>query len=195
MRVRWWSASPTNAAHNAAGEGNIGRAFTFDVDTLLPVIRDARIDGNELIVAFSEDLDERFVPAAGYFAVSFIRNGAYNTRTVSRVEVVARELFLILARPVESGDAVELFYDDTGAGAVRDLAGNRAFGFSNLAVRNVSRQESVGVPGAPAQPYGGRREFHGDRAGLGRPGRGRRPRDHRVLDPGIVGWRRHMVQS
>ena len=140
---------PTNAAHNAAGEGNIGRSLTFDVDTRIPVILDARIDGNELIVAFSEDLDERFVPAVGDFAVSFIRNSVYNTRAVSRVEVVTRELFLILARPVASGDVVGLFYDDTGAGAVRDLAGNRAFGFTDLSVRNISRQGGPGVPDAP----------------------------------------------
>ena len=140
---------PTNAVRNASGEGNIGGALTFDVDTRLPAVLDARVDGNELIVAFSEDLDERFVPAVGDFAVSFIRNGAYNIRAVSRVEVVARELFLILARPVQFGDAVGLFYDDTGAGAVRDLAGNRAFGFTELAVRNVSRQGGAGVPGAP----------------------------------------------
>ena len=95
------------------------------MDNKAPSVLAAKVNGNELIVTFDEDLDESFIPSVNDFAVSFIRDAGFHRLDVSEVEVVARELFLILVRPVEVGDAVELFYNDTGTNAVRDLVGNR----------------------------------------------------------------------
>ena len=140
---------PSNVATNTAGEGNIGRTLTFDVDNKAPSVLAAKVNGNELIVTFDEDLDESFIPSVNDFAVSFIRDAGFHRLDVSEVEVVARELFLILVRPVEVGDAVELFYNDTGTNAVRDLVGNRV-GLVDRTVRNDTRSGgSTQVPDAP----------------------------------------------
>ena len=139
----------SDAAQNTGGEGNIGRQYEFEADNRAPVARNARVDGNELIVAFSEDLNESFVPAADRFQVSFRRDGVPGEKDISDVEVVANEVFLILTRPVDPGDVVLLFYDDRGANAIRDLVGNRAFRLDDLAVRNVTRAGNQQVPGAP----------------------------------------------
>ena len=139
---------PSNVAENSREEGNIGRALTFNVDNQVPEVREAKVNGDEVVIVFSEDLDEDFIPSANDFSVSFLRDGGFNVRPVSEVEVIASEVFLTLAQPVLSGDAVSVFYGDTGANAVRDLVGNRAFGF-DMAVRNITGETLTGVPGVP----------------------------------------------
>ena len=49
---------PSNVAENSRGEGNIGRAFDFRVDNLVPRVREAKINGDEVVIVFSEDLDD-----------------------------------------------------------------------------------------------------------------------------------------
>ena len=137
-----------NVAENSRGEGNTGRTLTFTVDNQIPEVREAKVNGDEVVIVFSEDLDEDVIPSGNDFSVSFIRDGVHNVRVVSEVEVIAREVFLTLAQPVLSGDAVRLFYGDTGPNAVRDLVGNRAYGFE-MAMRNVTGETRTGVPGAP----------------------------------------------
>ena len=140
---------PSGVAQNRLLEGNIGDHITFDVDNKAPSVLAAKVNGNELIVTFDEDLDESFIPSVTDFAVSFIRDAGFHRLDVSEVEVVARELFLILVRPVEVGDAVELFYNDRGTNAVRDLVGNRV-GLVDRTVRNDTRSGgSTQVPDAP----------------------------------------------
>ena len=141
----------SNVAFNSANEGNIGREYGFYVDNQHPEALTARVKGNELIVTFSEDLDENIIPSVRDFSVSVTRDGEFNTLDVDRVEVVAAEVFLILTRPVRFDDVVKLFYDDQSTNAARDLVGNIAFGFTDLAVRNVTPQQPAGsgVPGAP----------------------------------------------
>ena len=137
-----------NVAENSRREGNTGKTLTFTVDNQVPEVREAKVNGDEVVIVFSEDLDEDVIPSGNDFSVSFIRDGVHNVRPVSEVEVIASEVFLTLAQPVLSGDAVRLFYGDTGPNAVRDLVGNRAFGFE-MAMRNVTGETRTGVPGAP----------------------------------------------
>ena len=137
-----------NVAENSRGEGNTGKTLTFTVDNQVPEVREAKVNGDEVVIVFSEDLDEDVIPSGNDFSVSFIRDGVHNVRVVSEVEVIASEVFLTLAQPVLSGDAVRLFYGDTGPNAVRDLVGNRAYG-SEMALTNVTGETRTGVPGAP----------------------------------------------
>ena len=135
-----------NAAHNAAGEGNRAGLFTFEVDNLAPTVEQAEVDGDELIVTFSEDLDESTIPSVSNFDVHVTRDGVFHTERVSRVEVDATEVILTLVRAVRFDDAVELAYDDVGARALRDEAGNLASGF-DLSVRNDTDEGEA--PGPP----------------------------------------------
>ena len=141
---------PSNVAHNSANEGNIGRAYTFNVDTRAPVIERAVVDGDELIITVSEDLDERAVPSVNDFLVSYTRDASFNTEDVVLVEVLARDIFLTLDQPIRFGDQVSLFYDDGGARAARDPAGNLLVGETDRLVDNRTSQQDDGVaPGPP----------------------------------------------
>ncbi len=140
---------PSNVAQNTLGEGNIGRTITLDADNRAPLVEDAKVNGDEVTITFNEDLDERVVPAVSDFSVSFLRGGVFNIKTVSGVEVFGREVFLNLASPVDTLDAVRVFYSDTSANALRDLIGNRVFGFER-ALRNVTGEARTGLPGAPS---------------------------------------------
>ncbi|MDE2753898.1 MAG: fibronectin type III domain-containing protein, partial [Gemmatimonadota bacterium] len=143
---------PGLVAHNAANEGNIGRNYAFEVDNQAPDLHPTlrpRVDRDELILTYTEDLDERFVPSVTDYAVSYIRDGRFDRADVTEVEVVASEVFLILADRIRFGDRVELFYDDGGPDAIRDRVGNFAPGMLQQAVRNNTR-ELVGE--APSPP-------------------------------------------
>ncbi len=139
---------PSGVAQNSLLQGNIGDYLDFEVDNKVPAVIEGKINGDEVVIVFDEDLDESVTPSANDFSVSFLRDGVYNVRPVSEVEIIASEVFLTLAQPVLSGDAVRLFYGDTGPNAVRDLVGNRAYGF-DMAMRNVTGETRTGVPGAP----------------------------------------------
>ena len=141
---------PSNAARNSANEGNIGTAYAFEVDTRAPVIERAVVDRDELVITVSEDLDESAVPSVNDFLASYIRDGNYYTEDVILVEVLARDIFLTLDRPVRFGDQVSLFYDDRGARAARDPAGNLLPGVTDLSVNNRTGPQDDGV--APSPP-------------------------------------------
>ena len=139
-----------NVVRNGSNEGNFaGPPVTIDVDTKGPGHIDAQVlNGVEVVIVFDEDLDERYVPSPRDFQVSFSRGANVNVRTVSQVGVEGREVFLVLASPVDRTDAVTVYYDDRGANAIRDRAGNRAFGFETGA-RHVTRGTPTSLPGAP----------------------------------------------
>ncbi len=143
---------PAGSVHNNSNppEGNLpSNTILRDVDTKAPAVTLTTINGDALVIAFDEILDERAVPAVTDFAVSFIRGGAFNRKTVSEVEMSAREVFLHLDSPVEAGDVVEVIYFDTGPNAIRDLVGNRASGFTDPDVTNITGTTPTGLPGAP----------------------------------------------
>ena len=137
-----------NAAENRQGEGNNVGTLSFNADNKAPAVREGKINGDEVVIVFDENLDEDFVPSGTDFSVSFLRSGRFDVKPVSEVEVLADEMFLILDSPVEKDDAVRVFYSDTGADAVRDTVGNRAPGFE-MAVRNITGETRTGVPGVP----------------------------------------------
>ena len=141
---------PSGVAHNAASEGNINNVHTFIVDNKVPTLTVARINRDDVILTFDEDLDEDFVPSVNDFSLSFIRGSTFNVIKVSKVEVVAKEVFLTLEDRVLSGDRVSLFYDDRSVKALRDPTGNLVEGQSQLDVINSTRERDEGkAPGAP----------------------------------------------
>ena len=141
---------PQNVVTNGSNEGNLaGPPITFNVDTKGPDYIDAKIlNGLEVVILFDEDLDERYVPSPADFQVSFRRGANVNVKTVSQVGVDGREVFLVLASPVDRADAVSVYYDDRGANAIRDRVGNRAFGFETGA-RHVTVETPTSLPAAP----------------------------------------------
>ena len=140
---------PEDVAENADREGNLpSNPRIIAVDTKGPEVIDAKINGDEVVIVFDERLNESAVPAASDFAVSYFRGGVFGRKTVSDVDVSATQVFLGLDSPVEQADAVSAFYGDTGTNALRDLVGNRVFGFER-SVRNVTDSTPTGLPGAP----------------------------------------------
>ncbi len=145
---------PSGAAQNGAGENNIGEGHTFRVDNKPPDLdlgfdRRPRVDRDELILTYTEHLDERFIPSVNDYAVSYIRNGRFLRSDVTQVEVVAHRVFLILDDDIRFGDRVELYYDDRSINAIRDLAGNFAPGMLQQDVRNDTRELVGEAPGPP----------------------------------------------
>jgi len=141
----------SNVAHNAANEGNIGRSYTFAVDNRAPELRRAIVDRDELILTYSEDLDEDYVPSVNDFSVSYIRDGRFYAADVTRVEVFAKEVSLALEERVLSGDQrVELFYDGGSVNGIRDLVGNFAPGLLQQGVINRTPQNVGEAPGPPS---------------------------------------------
>ena len=112
----------SNVAHNAGGEGNIGRGYVFRVDNKVPEIQRASVDRDVLTLTFTEDLDEDFVPSADDFSVSYIRDGRFGVADVRRIKVEETVVTLTLAEKIRFEDQrVEMFYDDNSATAIRDL--------------------------------------------------------------------------
>ncbi len=140
---------PANVAVNAGGEGNVQQILTFDADTRSPTALKADVDGRDLVVTFSENLNETVVPSVNRFGVEVTRAGVTTRVDVSNVEIDRDDVELTLASRVRFGDVVALTYGDTGPNALRDLVGNQAAAFNQLSVRNTTDQTVVTVPGAP----------------------------------------------
>ena len=186
---------PANQVQDStSGDGNIAsNVLTIDVDTKGPEVSNAKINGDEVAIVFDEDLNQNFVPSASDFQVSFLRSGTFNVKTVSQVEMSLRDVFLLLDSPVDSLDAVRVFYDNRGAAAIRDRIGNRASGF-DIAGGERHRRGAHRSSRRTGQPHGYGRWPRRDRTGVGRAEVGWRPRNHRVPDRGVDGRRQQLEQ-
>ena len=139
---------PPGAAENRRGEKSRAAQDDFNVDNKAPAVDQVKINGDEVVIVFDEDLDEDFIPSSSDFSVSFIRTGTFHTRRVSEVEVSADEMFLLLESPVERGDDVSVFYGAGSDDAARDAVGNLASSF-DLVARNLTGTTRTGVPDEP----------------------------------------------
>ena len=117
------------------------------VDGVRPVLadgREARVNGDSLMLTYTEVLDGLSIPRAADFRVT----AEGQRREVLSVVVGGRTVRLNLASRVKAGETVAVSYSPGRKGAslqVRDGAGNRAEGFTNRVVSNRTRVE--GTPG------------------------------------------------
>ena len=116
----------------------------FEVDTKAPVLEDAEVDGDELILTYNEDLDENSEPNTGRFIVSVGSADDFP----DRVRIRGDEVILTLADAVERGDNVLIEYDPPNRGGIQDEAGNEAPAFRGEEVDN-NTPASNRYPSAP----------------------------------------------
>ena len=130
----------------ADGAGNAGTGTTnsnnYAVDTLAPVLATATVNGNQLVLAYTEaaTLDASHAPAPTDFAV--LVGAAANTVTALAVNAVAKTITLTLTTAVVAGQAVTVAYTDPTAGndanAIQDAAGNDAASFAATPATNLT---------------------------------------------------------
>ncbi|MCA3073844.1 MAG: hypothetical protein INH03_04730, partial [Rhodocyclaceae bacterium] len=111
-------------ATDAAGNVTTSSGTSFAIDTVAPVLASAELNGDTLILAYTEAtaLDSGVAPAAESFTVT--ADGA--PVAVTGAAVTGIQIVLTLAAAVPNGSAVTLSYVPPGTGAIRDVAGNAA---------------------------------------------------------------------
>ena len=122
------AAAPFKAFLDAS---NAAIATFLDVTAPTVASRSVALSNTKRIVlAFSEGLDEKFVPAPAAFAITG------QTRVISNVTVDGPFVYLDLATAVVAG-ALNVAYTQPGAASnLRDLSGNLVASFTAAAVTN-----------------------------------------------------------
>ena len=110
-----------------------------NVDTTVPTLESAAVDGTALRLNYSEALDTGSVPATTDFTVSV----AGTDQTPTGVAVSGQTVTLTLGTAATAGQTVTLSYTKPGTNPIRDLAGNDAAAISNRAVTNVTGDTTV----------------------------------------------------
>ncbi|MCW8171145.1 hypothetical protein D8B22_19025, partial [Verminephrobacter aporrectodeae subsp. tuberculatae] len=144
---------PATGAVVQDADGNDAVDFSSQVvrnttpeDTTPPALRSATVNGDQLVLTWSEALDN-VIPATTAFRVS-VNGDARGVREVV-VNAAAKTVTLTLDSPVTRGDPrVSVSYTDPSAnnettGVIQDRAGNDANSFTNLAVTNNTRVTTV----------------------------------------------------
>ena len=123
-----------------AEDGTAG-AYTVTVsradETDPPQLTSAAVDGTDLVLVYSESLDEGSKPAVSAFAVS-VTDAATSTAAtpaVSTVDITGAEVTLTLAAAVRHGDTVTFDYTP-GTDPIKDAAANPAAALASQAVTN-----------------------------------------------------------
>ena len=120
-----------------------------------PTLTGASVNGNTLVLTFSEALDAAHAPSASAFGLTVAGVAA---PAPSAVLVDGNQVTLTLSTTVGFGQAVTLSYTDAHVGAddsnaVQDSAGNDAASFSGVAVTNATPNHaptgSVSIQGLP----------------------------------------------
>ena len=123
------------------GVGNLSAQVATNItsqDLTAPTLQYAIVNGNSLVLTFSEALNGQaeFTPLPSAFAVHV----AGSTVSVTQAVVSGATVTLSLATAVDYAAAVSLSYTDLSASndvaVVQDLAGNDAASFSNINVVN-----------------------------------------------------------
>ncbi|MEJ6020893.1 SwmB domain-containing protein [Ramlibacter sp. PS4R-6] len=137
-----------NAIQDAAGNDAATLAATAVTnntpvpDTTAPVFASAQVNGNSLVLTYTELnlLDATNIPAAGAFAV--LVNAVSDTVNTVAVDANAKTVTLTLATAVTNGQTVTVAYTDPTAGndvnAIQDASGNDAADLTATAVTNVT---------------------------------------------------------
>lgn len=135
----------TNAVSSVTtNDQNAAESENFDVDTIEPTLDDATVDGDELVLEYSENLDVDEIPRTQRFNVEV--DGT--TRFVDDVSIRRDRVTLTLESPVDRGDRVRIDYEHGSGDRLQDLAGNEAPEVDNFRVTN-NTQTSTRLPSAP----------------------------------------------
>ena len=144
VRVSYQDVSASNDAdtlQDLAGNdvGNFSAQVVSNVtaDTTAPTLKVATVQGNRLIVRFSEALLQALKPLASDFTVKVAGTAVAVSKVVFND---SSSLLLTLASAVSAGQTVSMGYSvasDTTV-AVQDLAGNASSGFTNASVVNLA---------------------------------------------------------
>ncbi|MCW8205104.1 Ig-like domain-containing protein, partial [Verminephrobacter aporrectodeae] len=126
--------------NTAAGTAGTGTASSdnFIVDSTPPVINTTTVNGNQLVLTYTEanSLDGTALAGNAGFTVSSTTGTAIAVNS-AEVHATNKTVTLTLSRAVAQGEAVSLSYTKPATGAVvQDAAGNDAADFSSRAVTN-----------------------------------------------------------
>ena len=142
---------PTNSAFDLSNAVAIRTAGEpLPPDTVAPLFRNARVNGDQLTLHFSDAgaLDATHLPEANAFTLG----GTSATVSSVAVDAAAKTVTLTLSEAVKSTDSVTVSYTDptTGndAAAIQDAAGNDAASFSNRFVTNQTPDDVAPVFGS-----------------------------------------------
>ncbi|MGZ9586280.1 Ig-like domain-containing protein [Paenibacillus marinisediminis] len=119
--------------------GNQAPAFNMipvgiTTDTSYPQVDKASVDGNQVTLLFTKQLDHYSVPSAGSFTV----RTDYAKSTVRSVQVNNSTVTLTLAQPIAFGETVYVTYSAPSSNYLQDMSGNKVRGFTSLKVTNSS---------------------------------------------------------
>ena len=136
----------------AGNESQLG-SLDYRLDTGLPQLQRATVDGRTLVLVFSDasGLDGALVPPAEAFTVTAA--GQALAVTAVAVDPVTGAVTLTLASGVTAGQAVTVTYDPGAGIALADAAGNQAAPLGATPVTNDTA--APGTPGTPANPGNG----------------------------------------
>ena len=118
---------------DAGNEESLTSEATSAVTAASLTVESATVDGRDLILTFSETLDDEVTLPTSAVSVSVNDE----SRSVSAVSVSGSTVTLTLASAVESGDTLTVSYTrPDGPDFIRDVQGRIAESFSDLAVQN-----------------------------------------------------------
>ena len=132
----------------------VGQKVTVSAN-LAPIVTAARVDGDELVLTFAENLDTTSKPAASAFTVNVDGSGA----SPSSVDTISgNTVTMTLATAVTSGQTVTVDYTPPGSNPLQDESGIEAPAFTGQVVTNttgVANTAATGQPGIDGTPQVG----------------------------------------
>jgi uncharacterized repeat protein (TIGR02059 family) len=126
--------------------GNAGTGSTdsnnYVVDTLAPVLATSTVNGNQLVLTYTDATTLNAANTAPIGAFAVMVGGSANAVTAVAVNAAAKTVTLTLTTTVVAGQAVTVAYTDPTAGndanAIQDAAGNDAASFAATAATNLT---------------------------------------------------------
>ncbi len=130
--IRSTAATPVNAHLRHAG---LDHDLDHQVNSKIPMLQSATVDGTRLALAYDTALDENSAPAGTAFTVN-VNGSEVSLANTDPVKVRSVAVILTLAAVAAASDTVTVSYAKptaTGASKVRDAAGNEAASFTDQA--------------------------------------------------------------
>ncbi|WP_419551800.1 SwmB domain-containing protein [Candidatus Poriferisodalis sp.] len=132
------TAGPIRSAAGVEAPATAPRDAANNTPASVPTLTDAVVDGQFLVLTYSEDLDAGATPLGS----AFFADVAGFTRTVAGAEVYRNEVTLTLIAPVLAGEAVIVGYSPrhlgTSSPELQDLGGQDAAAFYNRPATNIT---------------------------------------------------------